>query len=178
MLHSEETDEVLMSLYQGGSEEAFRMLYDRHSGKIFGYLKSRVGSEEFAADLFQDVFIKIHKSKSLYNKSLPVLPWFFSITQSVMIDGLRHKGRKKEIFGQDLDQVTSDEKSETQSSVDIIPLINKLPKNQKTAVQMRYVDEKTFEEIATALKTSPVNVRQMMSRSVRQLKVLLKGEKS
>lgn len=30
-------DEDLMAEYQDGSNEAFRILYERHSGKIFGF---------------------------------------------------------------------------------------------------------------------------------------------
>ena len=66
MLQSNVTDEELMASYQEGSEEAFKELYSRHSGKVLGYLRSRTSSEQDAVDLFQEVFVKIHKSKHLY----------------------------------------------------------------------------------------------------------------
>jgi len=176
MLRSNQTDEELMALYQEGSEEAFKALYSRHSGKVFGYLKSRLSSEQEATDLFQEVFMKIHKSKHLYNKSLPVLPWIFSVTHSVFIDGIRKVERRREDFGVDLE--THAAPSGEPAFASISSLLMDLPGNQEVAIQMRYVEEKTFEEIAERLKTSPVNVRQLISRGVKHLKGLAKeGDK-
>lgn len=173
MLLNEQSDEDLMALYQGGSEEAFRKLYTRHSGKVFGFLKSRTKSDQEASDLFQEVFVKIHRSKHLYNKSLPVLPWIFSVTHSVLIDGHRKVARKKEVYGVDFDRLATAEREESELD-NVLPLTHQLPHQQQIALQMRYVEEKTFEEIAERLKTSPVNVRQIISRSIRHLKELVK----
>jgi len=71
------SDEELMVMYQTGSEEAFDSLYRRHSEKIYGFLRRRVWNDERAAELYQEVFLKMHRSKQLYNKSLPALPWMF-----------------------------------------------------------------------------------------------------
>lgn len=177
MLRGEESDDQLMVLYQGGSEEAFQVLFSRHSGKVYGYLRSRTYSEQETADLFQEVFVKIHKSKHLYNKSLPVLPWIFSVAHSVWIDGHRKVGRRKEVYGVDFDGMATEGKNESRYP-DVLPLTQGLPHQQQIVLQMRYVEEKTFEEIAESLKTSPVNVRQIVSRGIRHLRELLKKEKS
>ena len=58
-----------------------------------------------------------------------------------------------------------------QSDVEI--MIQKLPKEQKLAVQMRYVDDKTFDEIAISLNTSSMNVRKVVSRGIKRLKQLM-----
>lgn len=179
MLRSDQSDEELMALYQEGSEEAFKALYFRHSGKVFGYLKSRSSSEQEATDFFQEVFVKIHRSKHLYNRSLPVLPWIFSVTHSVLIDGKRKVERKKEVFNFDFEQLAASEGEGEGRLASVTPLLKELPDNQQVALQMRYLDEKTFEEIAERLKTSPLNVRQIVSRGVKRLKGLVKeGDKS
>ncbi len=172
-----QTDEELMAQYQEGSEEALRILFSRHSGKVFGYLKAQTKSDSEASDLFQEVFIKIHRSKHLYKKSLPLLPWIFSVTRSVLIDGQRKKARKKEVFGYDFDQIPH-EPLEESHLVAVAPLMDRLPIQQSAAIQMRYVDEKTFEEIAESLKTSPLNVRKIVSRGIQNLRrLLVEGEK-
>ncbi len=175
LLKSRKTDEELMALYQEGSEDAFNALYVRHSGKVFGYLRFRSASAEEATDLLQEVFVKIHKSKHLYNPSLPALPWIFSVTHSVLVDGKRKTERKKEVFGFDFDQLPVNEDQESSQLASVTPLIQGLPENQNLALQMRFVDEKTFEEIARTLRTSPTNARQMISRGVKNLKRLVNG---
>jgi RNA polymerase sigma-70 factor (ECF subfamily) len=167
------TDEELMILYQEGNSEAFQVLYARHAGKIFGFLKSKTQKEEFARDLFQEVFVKIHKSKHLYNKSLPALPWIFTITKNVLIDGLRREKTNNLRSETDLDQIEAPEKSVDSEIGNLVVQIEQLPSTQVTAIKMRYLEEKTFEEIAETLSTSAVNVRQIISRGIKRLKEII-----
>jgi RNA polymerase sigma-70 factor (ECF subfamily) len=159
------SDEELMVMYQSGSEEAFQTLYRRHSEKIYGFLRSKVWNEERASELFQETFLKVHRSKQLYNKSHPALPWIFSITKSVLVDGLRVDKKAK----RDTEYQT-EELDETRSVVEVTSLISRLTENQRQAIEMRYVDEKTFEEIAASLETTSENARKIVSRAVTKLK--------
>lgn len=179
MIKNNLSDEELMALYQEGAEDAFNALYSRHSGKVFGYLKARCQTSEDAGDLFQEVFVKIHRSKHLYNRSLPVVPWIFSVTYSVLIDGKRKTKRKKEILNFDFDRMATQNDGSENLALVLSPLIQKLPNQQQIAIQMRYFNEKTFEEIAKQLKTSPLNVRQIISRGLKVLKGFRKeGDRS
>ncbi len=164
-------DEELMVMYQNGTEEAFSILYKRHSSKIYGYVRSKVRADERARDIFQEIYVKIHRSKNLYNKTFPVLPWFFTIARSVLIDEVRKEQTVKLVPQENLDYEAP---AENRGDIDISPGLSQLPENQRTAVQLRYVDEKTFEEIADHLETSPDNVRQLVSRGVKKLRSILK----
>lgn len=44
----EVSDEELMVLYQQGEEKAFQTLYERYSGKLYGYIKKKVFNLEEA----------------------------------------------------------------------------------------------------------------------------------
>jgi RNA polymerase sigma-70 factor (ECF subfamily) len=161
------SDEELMQMYQSGSEEAFKVFYQRHSEKIYGFLRGRVWNDERAAELFQDVFVKLHLSKHLYNKSLPALPWIFSITKSVLVDGLRVNKKA----GRDSENTVEAAPAEgTRSISEVTGLLDKLPSTQRQALELRYVDEKTFEEIADTLETTSQNARKIVSRAIMKLK--------
>lgn len=167
------SDEELMVMYQNGSEEAFQTLYERHSERIYGFLRSRVWNNERAAELYQEVFLKIHRSKHLYNKSLPTLPWIFSITKSVLVDGLRFDKKA----ARDSENSTENAFAEnTRSVADVSNLLARLPKDQRRAIELRYVDEKTFEEIAESLDTTSQNARKIVSRAVSKLKTLARAK--
>lgn len=165
------SDEKLMVLYQNGDESAFKELYSRHSTKIYAYLKKRLRKEEFVKDTYQEVFIKMHKSKHLYNRSFPVLPWLFTITNSTLIDCIRKARTPQMADNYDLDQLRATNPSLLIGETHL--LTEQLPESQKTAVQMRYVDDSTFEEIADRLKTTPTNARQLISRGIKRLKQLI-----
>ena len=167
------TDEELMLMYQSGAEKAFQALYARHSSKVFGFLKRRLSPEEKVTDVYQEVFLKIHRSKHLYNKSLPALPWIFTITKSVLLDAVKKDKNFKYVDNFNLEQIKAELKDNSVLAEGAVLAIKGLPAAQKTAVQMRYVEDKTFDEIAESLKTSPANVRQIVSRGIKRLKDLI-----
>ena len=119
--------------------------------------------------------MKIHKSKHLYNSSLPVLPWFFTITKNTIIDELRktkHYKNQKQI------NALSITAPETPMFAHLLPhQINQIPENQKSALHMRYIEEKTFDEISSVLGTSEANIRKLVSRGIKRLRELMEGEK-
>lgn len=173
-----QTDEQLMKLYQNGEDSAFRVLYERHSSKVYGFLSKRIRDKEKVAEIYQDVFIKLHKSKDLYKSSLPLLPWMFTVTRSVMLDELR-KNKNIEIVNIDdvenllVADITND------SGSDLLDLLQNLPEPQRQALEMRYVKDNTFEEIAESLNIKPINARQVISRGLKKLRELIgEGGKS
>lgn len=169
--HNTQTDEQLMKLYQNGDEAAFKELYWRHSPKIYGFIQSRVRNKEKIAEIYQEIFIKIHKSKSLYNNSLPLLPWIFTVTKSVLIDELRKDKNIIQVDSEILNNMPSSIESNS-PVLDAQSIINQLPNIQKKAIELRYVDEQTFEQIAEALNVKPSNVRQIISRGIKRLREL------
>ena len=176
---NQKSDEQLMILYQNGTEAAFKMLFDRHSSKIFGFIKNRLKAPEQCQDVFQEVFMKIHKSKHLYNKSHPVLPWLFTITKNAIVDHFR-KAKKtlNQIQIDDL-EIAAPIMDAAFSLSDVSSYMSEIPAKQRTVIEMRYTDEKTFADIAEVLETSDVNVRKLLSRGLSRLKQLIKeSEKS
>lgn len=176
---TELTDEQLMKLYQSGDEEAFKTLYDRHSSKVFGFLKSRIRNDQKVSEIYQEVFIKVHKSKNLYNDTLPLLPWIFTITRTVMIDELRKEKNVTFVSAENLDSIPAIEIEQPENFFEAAEKLALLPKTQKVAIEMRYLNDQTFEQIAERLKVSPTNARQIISRGVKRLRELIsEGGKS
>ena len=164
------TDEKLMISYQEGSEKAFEVLYERHSKKVYGYLKNRLKDPSFADDVFQATFLKLHHYRLKYDPSFPFLPWLFTVCKNVMLDHIRKKGRiQEELNPLALEQAETPKPNETVT----VPDLSALPVKQQKAIQLRYMQELSFEEIAKRLETSPPNVRQLISRAMKQLRVTL-----
>ena len=161
------TDEELMKEYQAGNEAAFRTLYERHSARIYGFLLSRLSEKAFADDVFQATFLKLHQTRSRYDSSLPFLPWLFTVCRSVMIDSLRKKERLLEEADSERVEQAPTPEAEIQPS---LPSLDRLPHNQRQALELRYGGELSFEEIAQKLETTPLNARQLTSRAIKKLR--------
>lgn len=161
-----------MKLYQEGSELAFETIFQRYSGRILGFLKKRIIGQRIQEDLLQEIFLKLHRSKHLYNSTLPFSPWIFSVTRSVMLDYLKKKKLEDPTDVSEFDQLPSfDRLIESQNNLP--ELLEQLPQSQQQAIQLRVYDEKTFEEIAVRLATSPENARQLFSRGLKKIKSLI-----
>lgn len=173
------SDKELMMMYQKGAEKAFQVLYARHSSKIYGFLKRRLSHEEKVTEVFQEVFIKIHKSKHLYNDSLPALAWIFTISRTVLIDELRKDKKIQTVDNYELEKIPEVLEKTVPQFEQAIEALEYLPDQQKTAIEMRYIDDKTFEQIAESLKVSPTNARQIISRGIKRIRELVsEGGKS
>lgn len=168
-------DEQLMILYQNGDAKAFDELFKRLSPKVFGFLSKRLKNHETVADLSQETFVKFHKTKHLYNKSLPVLPWLFTITKSVLLDHLKKKNLVM-VDDYDLSTIPQPQLVLVNGEKDPTQFLNQLPDQQNIALHLRYIEEHSFEDISKSLQTSPENARQIVSRGIKRLKELFNGD--
>ncbi len=170
----DQSDEELMILYQAGDFAAFEVLYRRHSGRILGYLKKKVPLET-AKDIMQDTFTKLHLAKDKYDPQYPFLPWLFTVSRNTLFDFFKKAETK-------IAQATSAEPGLIESlpavptfapEYDMSQIISGLPQDQKRAVELRYLQDWSFEKIAGDLKTSEDNVRQLVSRGIKKIRLLV-----
>jgi len=171
--YDERKDEQLMVQYAAGDERAFEELYRRYRGRAYGYLSSRVRNPRVADELFQKVFLKLHRSRERYEPQHLFSTWFFTVCRNVVIDELRRLGRTPGETPIEEEHLISESPSMDSSSRPIpAAVLSQLPEKQGEAVRLRYEEELGFEEIATKLNTTSENVRQLVSRGVRRLRTL------
>lgn len=161
-----------MVLYQKGETGAFDTLYRRYSGKVYGFIKNRTSSSELTDDIFQGVFAKLHRSRDQFDPSLAFKAWLFTICRTAIADSYRDR-QKIETVSLDETDTEFESPKETESEFDALKPLADLPEMQRKAIEFRYFEELSFDEIARRLETSPHNVRQLVSRGVRNLKNLL-----
>lgn len=172
------SDEDLMISYRDGSETAFTELYRRHKERVFSFIRKRVQPETKQNEIFQEVFIKLHRSKSLYEKKFKFLPWLFTVTRNVMLDELRKdKTYQKQLEDFESEARTLSPTNETGMSAGFDLDAAKLTPDQKSALTLRYFEDKEFNEIADILKTSESNVRKIISRALASLRKSMSGDK-
>ena len=74
-----------------GDPEAFAELVDRYRAPVFSYL-SRCGvATDDRDDLFQDIFIRIHRAAASYDPRRPPHPWLFTIVANAVRNHLRRQ---------------------------------------------------------------------------------------
>lgn len=160
-----------MTLYKQGEYPAFEELYARHVAKVFDYLKKRV-TIDVAQDLTQEIFLKIHKGRSQYLEQYPFLPWLFTISRNALYDYFKLT-KTSDVFN--FEQAISSEPAS--NDLNLALALKGLPENQRRAIELRYLEEWSFEKIAKDIKTSPDNVRQLISRGLKKVRNGFGGSK-
>ena len=64
-------DSKLMELYKNGESMAFEVIYLRHKNRVYSYLDKRLFDKNMIDDVFQNTFVKFHKSRNLYSDKYP-----------------------------------------------------------------------------------------------------------
>lgn len=159
------SDEDLMRAYQGGDSEAFEILFLRNRARVFGFLLKKLKVRSEAEDVFQATFMKLHSSRKLYDPSFKFTPWLFTICQSVLKDHYRTRNRNLEDANEELIEKAPAQQPEAPSIS-----LEALDQSQKAAVEMRYFEDLSFDEIANKLQTSPSSARQLVSRAIRKIR--------
>jgi len=86
-----QTDEQLVALAIDGDRKAFERLVRRHRRPLVNHLYRQIGREEQAADLAQEVFLKVYLSLSSFDPTYRFTTWLYRIASNCAIDFLRKK---------------------------------------------------------------------------------------
>src|SRR5438309_472599 len=91
-----------MLAYGAGDSSAFEALYQKHSGRVYAYLKKQLPVAEEADEVFQKAFLKLHQARRKYDASYPFTQWLFVIAKTCALDHFRKQGRQVPTTGIDV----------------------------------------------------------------------------
>jgi len=179
-----------MQAYRLGDVEAFDRLYKKYSGKVMGFLNTKLNAREDRDEVFQATWIKFHQARASFNPKFPVLNWIYVITRSCLNDFFRKRERARAKDGGELSSELVDDLSfqdwlhrsdldqkgqspnETEAS---LTFLEDITPEQRKAVELRVIHEMEYEEIARTLNTTPINSRKLVSRGLNAIKKKLGG---
>lgn len=93
-LHSIDTDlddATLAAAHQRGEPWAFRAIFERHQGWVFNLAYQMVRSRDEAADLTQEIFLRVHRSLPTLKAHEGFLTWLRRIALNVCRDYLKRR---------------------------------------------------------------------------------------
>ncbi len=81
----------LLERHRDGDRDAFGELVARYQAPIYSYLTRTgvVGADR--DDLFQDIFMKVHRSAARYSSDRPLHPWVFTIVANTVRNHYRRR---------------------------------------------------------------------------------------
>ncbi len=175
--HSNEEDQIWAQQLIEGKTTAFDKLYSKYASKIYGFFKKKVKSEELVNDLNQMTWERVYTKIHMFDIHQKFSSWLYTLATNILIDEIRKKSRTDKL----IDTFSKDESLNSKSivaneinSLDLIEdlnfLLKSLPELAQEILEMRYLKEMSFEQIAEIKNLSQANVRKIISRSLKSLK--------
>lgn len=169
----DESDESLMAAYAAGSLEAFDELFRRYERSACAFFRRRVACEERARDLYQELFLRLHRARRTYDPSQAFRPWFFRVARNVLIDDTRRAFRSHEL-ALDIESAATGAASDAervlaareQASQQLASLTDEAARVLVKAVLLG----ECHAEIAAELGKSRASVKQTAARALRRLR--------
>jgi RNA polymerase sigma-70 factor (ECF subfamily) len=86
-------DATLIQELQQGSVNALGSLYDRHRQMVYRTALAITGDAEAAADLLQDVFLRLHRFAERVDTDRPLEPWLYRVTANLAYTWVKQRQR-------------------------------------------------------------------------------------
>jgi len=151
------------------NEKEFLQIVLSFKDKMFRLAKRYVISQEVAEDTTQDVLLKLWMNRNKIGEYRNVEAFAMTMIKNNCLDKLKAKNAQnlKIVHNNYKDENVSVEREiEVNDSISIVEkLINDLPKKQRIIMQLRDVEQYTFEEIGKILELKPVAIRVSLSRA-------------
>ena len=151
------------------NQQEFTDLVMPFKDKVFRFAKRFLISKDAAEDATQDIYLKLWKNKEKLMTYKNEEAFAMTMTKNHCLDILKLKSSSnlKIIHNNYKDNNQNlDKQTDVKDSVTIIhQLIEKLPPKQKLIIQLRDIEQYSFEEIGKILEIQPTAIRVALSRA-------------
>lgn len=167
-----EPDEALMARYADGDASAFEELFCRYERRAYVFFLKRTGSPERSQDLYQELFLRIHRARERYDPSRPFTPWFFQIAKRLLVDDHRRAFRSHEVpIGErEPGSARPGGEATVADREEVAQLLAELSPEERYVVLSAKVEGIGYPELAEHLGKSVDAVKKMASRAILRLR--------
>jgi RNA polymerase sigma-70 factor (ECF subfamily) len=175
----------LMRGAQEGQSEAYAELLHELTPLLRRQIRRRrqyLPSQDIE-DLVQDVLLSLHVVRSTYDPARPFLPWLMAITHNRIVDGTRRQIRRSanEVAVEHVPETFPNDGTNTIDETYGDPealhrAIQRLPRGQRTAVEMVKLREMSLKEASAASGMSVPALKVAVHRGIGALRKVLNAE--
>ena len=171
------TDALLVRRTLEGDARAFTLLVDRHLQPCLRFATRMLGSRHDAEDATQEALLRAYRALASYESDTPFRTWLFAILVNRCRTALLQRGRYlRRVVADDevLGRATSnDSAASTELRVEIERAVAMLEPDQREAFLLKYVEQLSYEEIASATGVGISALKMRVKRACERLQSLL-----
>ena len=184
-------DYKLVQMAVKGDQKAYAELMQRYKDSIYFMLLKMVNNRDDADDLTIEAFGKAFKNLHQYTPDFAFSTWLFKIATNNCIDFIRRKRKLTFSLDKNMENDSGQEMQfeikspmldpeekmiKKQKAILMRDVVEKLKPRYKRLVELRYFQERSYEEIADELKLPLGTVKAQLFRAREFLYQILKNQ--
>lgn len=169
--------ERLVGAARGRDRDAVARLFDRYHDAVYRYAYARLGNVSDAEDAAAETFVAMVRSLPRFQwRGVPFEAWLFRIARSKVVDVARHRSRvlvpERGVEEPDVDRGSDPAHvlAAREDRRDIIAAIDRLPRDQRDVLMLRFFLSRSVRETAEQLHRSEGAVKQLQFRALAGLR--------
>jgi RNA polymerase sigma factor (sigma-70 family) len=161
----------------------FATVYDRHHRSVYRWLRSRVDDDATALDLTAETFAQALTNLSRFRNEAEgsAAPWLFGIANNLLAKYHRRRVVERNArrrLGMPVRTYPDPGIERVESELSSRPLhaaLLALSEGERTALELRIIDDMSYEEVGDHLSISAPAARKRVMRALRSLRGRLEG---
>jgi RNA polymerase sigma-70 factor (ECF subfamily) len=156
-------------------DAAFERFYRKHVAAVYQYALAVLTNPADAEDVTQQTFLNAYRAFQRGERPLKPHNWVIKIAHNVCRMRWRHSARRPQEVPLELVREPVALESDAPSLDDVLAALARLPFNQRAAIVMREVEDRTYAEIAEVLGTTVPAVEALLFRARTNLRARRKA---
>lgn len=173
-MNRSEVFEYPVSLYMDKRLIWFETLYDTHADAIWRHFYLRLGDNERAKELMQEVFLKTWQYVMLGKTIEHEKAFLYRIAKNLFINEIRTDKRTASLDALEDDGFEVKDEHDTTTvhaeHTELMERLGMIKDSYRTVLVMRYVDDLPVKEIAALLDENETNISMRIKRGIEALK--------
>ncbi|HYN80045.1 MAG TPA: sigma-70 family RNA polymerase sigma factor [Gemmatimonadaceae bacterium] len=165
----DESSRALIGRAQNGDVDAFELIYNEHSGRVYALCLRLMGGEQTAAaELMQDVFVRAWKNLGKFRGESAFSSWLHRLAVNAMLENARSDKRRvaRVLPMEDTSQIGAFAPGDSpELRIDLERAIARLPAGARTAFVLHDIEGYQHQEIAEQLGVAVGTVKAQLHRA-------------
>jgi RNA polymerase sigma-70 factor (ECF subfamily) len=164
----EERERLLIEAAQKDPKR-FAELYEENFARVWAFVIRRVQHRAIAQDITSEVFHQALANVTKFEwRGLPFAAWLYRIAANAIADHLAKSAREQGT--QTETTVSPHEIEDIERRASLYRFVDRLPAEQRRVLVMRFAEERSIREIASAIGRSEGAVKQLQWRGLQTLR--------
>ena len=169
-------DSLLVVRAQAGDDAAFAELVERFSPRLRYFLRKLLASTHDAEDALQDVWLDVLRALSRLTDPQALVAWLYRIARDRAFARLRKTRLQEPLHdGSAVADVEANDESgfSPEDAAQIHAALDALPAEQREVLVLRFLEDMSYEQIATIVGVSIGTIRSRLHYGKRAIRNLL-----